>query len=186
MSEKNNQHAWAGLAIVWVFVPFIYSLSFVLLDRKKTFSTRLANSAVHLPFVIPAKNIYHAIKLARINYDQPMSVEALSEREKLQYRAGQLTFREACLVRFLHINNPTSSFEVSYTILQESGPQLVTQLSIILCTNHPSHIQIISMVISYFSLSLAACRAFYIPRDNVHADPGMRLIWSTFMISFFA
>ena len=55
--------------------------------------------------------------------------------------------------------------------MQESGPQLLTQLHIILCTGRFTTTQIVSMAVSYFSLSLAACRAFYILRDAVHSDP---------------
>ena len=55
--------------------------------------------------------------------------------------------------------------------MQESGPQLLTQLHIILCTGRFTTTQIVSMAVSYFSLSLAACRAFYILRDKMHADP---------------
>ena len=90
---------WAGLTIGWIFAPFLYSLPFIFLDRTKTFFVRIANSATHLPLVIPAKNILHAGQLARVNYDKPMSVEALSEKEKIQQTSGKLTFKEAFLVR---------------------------------------------------------------------------------------
>ena len=90
---------WAGLTIGWIFAPFLYSLPSIFLDRTKTFLVRIANSAIHLPLVIPAKNIFHAGQLARVNYDKPMSVEALREKEKIQGTSGKLTFKEAFLVR---------------------------------------------------------------------------------------
>ena len=89
---------WAGLTIGWIFAPFLYSLASIFLDRTKTFLVRIANTAIHLPLVIPAKNIFHAGQLARINYDKPMSVKALSKKEEIQRTSGELTFKEAFLV----------------------------------------------------------------------------------------
>ena len=89
---------WAGLTIGWIFAPFLYSLPSIFLDQMKTFLVRIANSAIHLPLVIPAKNIFHAGQLARINYDKPMSVKALSKKEEIQRTSGELTFKEAFLV----------------------------------------------------------------------------------------
>ena len=89
---------WAGLTVGWVFAPYLYGLPSIFLDRTKTFLVRIANSAIHLPLVIPAKNIFHAGQLARINYDKPMSVKALSKKEEIQRTSGELTFKEAFLV----------------------------------------------------------------------------------------
>ena len=64
------------------------------------------------------------------------------------------------------------SQEFAYVYLsQESGPQLVLQLHIILCTgNIGGTTQQISIIISFVSLALASSRAFFIQRDMKRAD----------------
>ena len=56
--------------------------------------------------------------------------------------------------------------------IQESGPQLLLQLHIVSCTGYiGGTTQCISIVISFVSLTLAACRAFFVQRDPARADP---------------
>ena len=95
---------WAGLTIGWIFAPFLYSLPSIFRDRT---NETLTNLAVHFPMMIPVKNIFHAGQLARINYDKPMSVEALNKKEEIQQTSGRLTFKEAFLVSFF--NTPSFS-----------------------------------------------------------------------------
>ena len=48
---------------------------------------------------------------------------------------------------------------------------MLTQLHIILCTGVAPITQVISMIISYITLALAASRAYFIQRDRFHTDP---------------
>jgi len=122
---------------------------FIFKDKNETCGKRLLNALYHLPMVVPAYNCYHLYKMYEITY--PMDVASLVEKEKLQKKAGQMTFIEAYL---------------------ESGPQLLTQFHVITCTGHYGRsVQHISMLISFFSLSLAATRTFFIQRDPRNADP---------------
>ena len=55
--------------------------------------------------------------------------------------------------------------------MQESGPQLLLQLHIVLCTgNIGGSTQKISIIISFVSLTVASCRAFFVQRDTARAD----------------
>ena len=56
--------------------------------------------------------------------------------------------------------------------IQESAPQLLLQLHIVCCTgNIGGTTQCISIVISFVTLTVAACRAFFVQRDPARADP---------------
>ena len=62
-------------------------------------------------------------------------------------------------------------YYVSCCDVQESGPQLLLQLHIVLCTGNIGGLtQQISIIISFVSLTVAACRAFYVQRDPARAD----------------
>ena len=58
-----------------------------------------------------------------------------------------------------------------YEAFLESGPQLQLQLHIILSTGRPTKTQMVSIVLSTLSLTLASCRAFFVQRSPKLADP---------------
>ena len=68
------------------------------------------------------------------------------------------------------------AFAGFYESYFEAGPQSVTQLVIILSTGNMSITQIISIIISVFSLSWAASRGFFIQRPKDLADPDPALV----------
>jgi hypothetical protein len=55
--------------------------------------------------------------------------------------------------------------------VQESGPQLLLQIHIILCRGDITNTQIITITVSLISLTVAACRGFFMKRDAKRADP---------------
>ena len=54
--------------------------------------------------------------------------------------------------------------------MQESGPQMILQIHIILCTGNVEPTQLISIIISLLSITVAACKAYFIQRDQRRAD----------------
>ena len=58
-----------------------------------------------------------------------------------------------------------------YEAFLESGPQLQLQQHVILSTGRPTKTQVVSIVISTLSLTLASCRVFFVQRSPKLADP---------------
>ena len=156
--SSYNQPGLAGLTILWVFTPFLYSIPHIMATlscgkkciTKKTIKDGVENAWIHLPLVIPVINIYHAYELYQTDYSGQKINASQNRIEKIKRVSGKVAFKEAFL---------------------ESGPQFLTQLSIILLTGQFSSTQLVSMAVSFLSLSFAATRAFFISRDPTHADP---------------
>ena len=80
-----------------MLTPFIYSLpSLVFYTKRKR--KRLGNVLIHLPLVIPLKNLFHAWDLYKVEYQDEMPIASLSMIESIQSVAGSLTLREAFMV----------------------------------------------------------------------------------------
>merc|ERR1719319_476711 len=155
--QKSNP-AWATISLFWVFVPFLLKLSslFVKVYRqcksdlepqKKGFKHALAHTLIFFPFFLPLLNTILSIKLTMIKVADSANGNQIEKIKKIAALASL------------------------YESFFESGPQLLTQIHIVLCTGEISNIQIFSMAVSFFTLTLAACKAFYVQRDFDQADP---------------
>ena len=91
-----NHPVFAGITMLWIFTPFLYSLPSIIatlsfggqLVTKKTFKNGVKNAWIHLPLVIPVKNIYHAYELYQMDYSGQMTVANRNKIEKI-YKEGK-------------------------------------------------------------------------------------------------
>eukprot|EP00090_Calanus_glacialis_P039897 TRINITY_DN69484_c0_g1_i1.p1 TRINITY_DN69484_c0_g1~~TRINITY_DN69484_c0_g1_i1.p1 ORF type:complete len:291 (-),score=44.13 TRINITY_DN69484_c0_g1_i1:28-900(-) len=142
---------WAWMTILWMFAPFLLHFLVIFLDKKRDWKGGARKAFIHFPLAIPITNTYHTYKFAEIKYEDPMPAISLTKLEALRMKAGKLSLTEAFM---------------------ESGPQLLLQLHIVSCTGYiGGTTQCISIVISFVSLTLASCRAFFVQRDPARADP---------------
>ena len=156
---------YAAISLAWMFVPFIIQLCQYAKARwnwyrhkKDSTSRHIKKALLHFPFVLPLRNLYLAFSLFKLrfgfaDFDPTDSVEV-----------------EAILT--------SVAFAGFYESYFEAGPQSVTQFVIILSTGNLEVTQIISIVISVFSLSWAASRGFFIqrPRDLADPDPALKMV----------
>merc|ERR1719319_814187 len=155
--QKNNP-MWATISLFWVFVPFFMKLFslFVKVYRqckgdlepnKKGFKHALAHTLIFFPFFLPLLNTILSIKLIMIKDADSANGNKIEKIKKIAALASL------------------------YESFFESGPQLLTQIHIVLCTGEISNTQKFSMLVSFFTLTLAACKAYYVQRDFEQADP---------------
>ena len=146
---EHGDLGWAVAVLFFMFVPFFFKLGEFVVDlcRGKVKENNVVGLFLHLPFVAP---IVHLSLGFRILLIDPTKPENLSSIEKVAKVAALGSMYEAFL---------------------ESGPQLQLQLHIILSTGRPTKTQMVSIVISTLSLTLASCRAFYVQRSWEFADP---------------
>jgi hypothetical protein len=168
MYETGLIHpAWALATIFWMFAPFLLHFAVIFLGSKNNWKESLKKSFRHFPLVIPLTNTRHTYKLYEVEYSDPMPIRSVTLIENLKMTAGKLTLTEAFMV-----SNKQGELLCISVFIQESGPQLLLQIHIILCTGNIGHIsQKISICISFISLVVAASRAFFIMRDEKRADP---------------
>ena len=146
---EHGDIRWAFAVLVFMFVPFVFKICEFVVD---IFKGRVQESTVvrlflHFPFVAPIVNVSLGLRILLIDPTKP---ENLSSIEKVAKVAALGSMYEAFL---------------------ESGPQLQLQLHITLSTGRPTVTQMVSIVISTLSLTLASCRAFYVQRSPNLADP---------------
>ena len=151
---------YAAISLAWMFVPFIIQLcqyAKAKWYRHKKDST-IKKALLHFPFVLPLRNLYLAFRLFKLRFGFPDFDPTKSARV------------EAILT--------SVAFAGFYESYFEAGPQSVTQFVIILSTGNLEVTQIISIVISVFSLSWAASRGFFIqrPQDLADPDPALKMV----------
>ena len=146
---EHGDIGWAIAVLVFMFVPFFFKLAEFVVDlcRGKVKENNVVGLFLHLPFVAPIVHLSLGLRILLIDPTKP---ENLSSIEKVAKVAALGSMYEAFL---------------------ESGPQLQLQLHIILSTGRPTKTQMVSIVLSTLSLTLASCRAFYVQRSRELADP---------------
>jgi len=150
---------WAALTFAVMWNPFLIHLVVFLVDLIKSkcggkqFDTlrRIGNVFIHVPFILPIKNLYHTLCLAFMGFGGPEFDDAdWGKVEQIQHKAGIAGMYE------------------SFT---EAGPQSVIQLVVVLCTGRISGAQWFSIPSSLLSLSWASARAYFIQRGEDESDP---------------
>ena len=146
---EHHDIKWAIAVLTFMFLPFFFKLAeFVVgLCRGKVRENHIVGLFLHLPFVAPIVHLSLGLRILLIDPTKP---ENLSSIEKVAKVAALGSMYEAFL---------------------ESGPQLQLQLHIILSTGRPTKTQVVSIVISTLSLTLASSRAFFVQRSQELADP---------------
>ena len=146
---ENGDIGWAAAVLFFMFVPFFFKLGEFLVDlcRGKVKENNVVGLFLHLPFVAPIVHLSLGLRILLIDPTKP---ENLSSIEKVAKAAALGSMYEAFL---------------------EAGPQLQLQLHIILSTGRPTKTQLVSIVLSTLSLTLASCRAFFVQRSPKFADP---------------
>ena len=154
---EDGHNNWAGLSFGVMWNPFLIHIGIFLfnLSTGKFVHSREAweeiiEACVHLPFVLPMKNLYQAKRLAFLDFGNPTRERGGDEVEDIQHSAGIAGMYE------------------SFT---EAGPQSVIQLVVIVCTGRITYAQCFSIPSSLFSLSWASSRAFFIQREKDYSDP---------------
>ena len=162
---------WSIQTILWMFAPFLVELLLIALinaKEKDGVKKGLKETLINLPLMVPIVNSRLLLDLTRVEYSEPMKSSEQKDIERIRMKAGKHSLMQGYLVRILTFN--ASGCISSYSV-QESGPQLLLQIHIILCTGTIKPTQMISIVISMISLTVAACRGFYMKRDEKRADP---------------
>ena len=146
---ENGDIGWAAAVLFFMFVPFFFKMGEFLVDlcRGKVKENNVVGLFLHLPFVAPIVHLSLGLRILLIDPTKP---ENLSSIEKVAKAAALGSMYEAFL---------------------EAGPQLQLQLHIILSTGRPTKTQLVSIVLSTLSLTLASCRAFFVQRSPKFADP---------------
>ena len=63
---------WAALTLVWIMVPFILHLiKFLYHLLAKTGEANWRDLFLHIPFVLPIRNLYYAYKLHKLGFGMP-------------------------------------------------------------------------------------------------------------------
>ena len=101
---QHGHQYWAAITLAWMFLPFLANIC--ILCRQHALSCRLI--VLHFPFVLPFRNLYNAYRL--------------------RYAAGPFFSREV-----EEIYQEAGSLGIFESFL-EAGPQMITQLVIILST----------------------------------------------------
>ena len=146
---EKGDIGWAAAVLFFMFVPFFFKMGEFLVDlcRGKVKENNIVGLFLHLPFVAPIVHLSLGLRILLIDPTKP---ENLSSIEKVAKAAALGSMYEAFL---------------------EAGPQLQLQLHIILSTGRPTKTQLVSIVLSTLSLTLASCRAFFVQRSPKFADP---------------
>ena len=158
--RDNGHDQWADATFYFMWNPFIlhllnfgYNFVQAWLHDNLSFDwwAELKDGFIHLPFMVPFKNVYNAHRLFQIGFgtDQ-MDEESWEKAEKIQYEAGLLGMQES---------------------FSEAGPQAIVQLVIVFSTGHISYAQMVSIPMSILSLAWASSRAFFIMRTAQESDP---------------
>ena len=154
---------WAVMTISWMFLPFLANILFVFCKLVVSYSEgngtpplkALKMILLHFPFILPFRNLYNAYDLK--NVDGPFFAKHI---EAIYQEAEALCMLESYF---------------------EAGPQMVTQLVIILSTGGASYTQLASLPISFFSLSLTASKVFFTLRGRTtrDTDPSIKMVMLT-------
>ena len=157
---ENGHTHWAAVTFYFMWNPFIlHLLTFIKNiikvwwkgDENFDWQAELKEVFLHLPFVVPIKNIYNAYRLFQMGFGTEQMDEIFWEEvEKIQYEAGMIGMQESFM---------------------EAGPQSVVQLVIVFSTGRISTAQMVSIPLSIFSLAWASSRVFFILRKRDEADP---------------
>ena len=143
---------WGNLTLFWISVPFILHLSrFLYHFLAKTGEADLKNLGLHVPFVLPLRNLYLAFRL----YHMKFGMEDFDDRN---WKAV-----EEILAQAARAGRSESYFR--------SGPQGVTQLVIALSTGHFDRQIMVGTAVSILSLTWGASRAYFMERTKDEADP---------------
>ena len=124
----ENGHAnWAAATFYFMWNPFILHLltfvyNFIQACRKDDdnsdfdWQAELKNVLLHLPFVVPIKNLHNAYRLYKIGFGKKHFDEKNSRKvERIQHEAGMQGMHESFM---------------------EAGPQAIVQLIIVDSTGH--------------------------------------------------
>ena len=143
---------WANITLFWIWVPFILHLSWFLYHFvAKTGEADLKRLGLHIPFVLPLRNLYLAFRL----YQMKFGMEDFDNRD---WKAV-----EEILAQAARAGRSESYFG--------SGPQGVTQLVIALSVGHFDRQIMTGTVVSILSLTWGASRAYFMERSKDEADP---------------
>ena len=72
MSAVAYHPNWAALTLVWIVVPFVLHLiKFLYHLLAKTGEASLRDLFLHIPFVLPIRNLYYAYKLHQLGFGMP-------------------------------------------------------------------------------------------------------------------
>ena len=146
---EHGDIKWANDVLFFMFLPFFFKLAEFVVDlcRGKVKENNVVGLFLHLPFMAPIVHLSLGLRILLIDTTKPENISGI---EKVAKVAALGSMYEAFL---------------------ESGPQLQLQLHIILSTGRPTVTQVVSIVLSTLSLTLASCRAFYVQRSPKFADP---------------
>ena len=142
----NHQPHWALLTLLWMFTPFFLHL---IIFTRNWRSVKFSMVLIHLPFVVPLRNMYLYWKLCRMGYPYH-EFERSKDVEAILSEVGRASFYESFC---------------------EAGPQSVTTCIVFLCTGRISETQIVSLMTSLITLTWGASRAYFIQRMEHDADP---------------
>ena len=63
---------WAALTLVWIIVPFLlHVIKFLYHLLAKTGKASWRDLFLHIPFVLPFRNLYYAYKLFKLGFGMP-------------------------------------------------------------------------------------------------------------------
>ena len=156
---QDGHTMWATLTFALMWNSFLIHLGAFLFEAvkallyKKEFDAwrGLRKVLIHVPFLLPIRNLYNAFRLYQLNFGSPKFQDRdWITVEEIQHEAGIASMYE------------------SFT---EAGPQSVVQLVVIFSTGRISPAQWFSIPSSLLSLSWASSRAFFIQRGRDEADP---------------
>jgi len=165
--SKGDHQYWCGITIFWMFAPFIFNLLIYILKSFKKpghVTNGFYNVLLHFPFILPITNSLLAIQLLKMDLTNPENSAKIEKIKK------------------------TAAISGLYESFLESVPQLVTQIHMILCTGQTNNIQIATIVIHIFTLTLKACKSFFVQRPFSEADPDpnihmLLLLFSPMMVN---
>jgi hypothetical protein len=150
---QHGHQYWAAITLAWMFLPFLANILFIC--RQYALSVRMGPLWIillHFPFIHPFRNLYNAYQL--------------------RYAAGPFFFKD-----IEEIYQEAGSLGMFESFL-EAGPQMITQLVIILSTGGVSSAQLASLPLSFISLSFTASKAFFTLRDREtrETDPNIKMV----------
>ena len=158
----DNEHIyWASLNMYFMWnsfvlhlLAFIYKAILACTTETNSFEwiEELKKVVLHIPFVMPLKNLYNAYLLYRMGFGLKKDFKEKNWKrvEEIQHEAGICTMYESFM---------------------EGGPQSIVQLVIVLSTGRISYAQWVSIPMSIISLAWSSSRVYFILRTPDDSDP---------------
>ena len=160
---------WAALTLLWIVIPFfVHAAKFVYHLLFRTGEADWKDLLLHIPFVLPLKNLHHAYRL----YGMRFGIEEGSFWVK---RLGMRSFNSKDWAAVEEIQREVGKAGLTESFC-ESGPQAVQQTVISLSTGHFPREIVFSTIVSVLALTWGASRAYFIERGQDEADPDPALL----------